>query len=186
MIALCTAGLTIRSFSAADGQSLVELILPYQASEVAVYDGKWPTDPEKIRSVAEWFAESDRYLAVCLDESDRLIGLVSLSPKDNVPGKYGFGYIFNFDFHGRGYATEACRAVVAHAFEAMQAQKVTSGTAANRPSVRLLDRLSFRKVGEGSGSFWETEGGEPIEFLGHSYAFSREEWSRQAISTVMQ
>ena len=177
MIALCTARLTIRNFCADDGESLVEMILPYQSSSVAVYDGKWPTDPEEIKGVAEWFAESDRFLAVCLKEPDRLIGFVSLTPKDGGPGEYGFGYIFDFCFHGRGYATEACRAVLAHASDAMQAETITTGTAAaNRPSVRLLKRLGFQKVGEGTSSFWETEEGEPIEFLGYSYALSLDEW----------
>jgi ribosomal-protein-alanine N-acetyltransferase len=78
---------------------------------------------------------------------------------------------------GQGYATEACRAVLGHAFDGLQAQSVVSGTAAaNRPSCRLLERLGFQKTGESMGSFRNAPDGEPIEFLAFSYALTREAW----------
>ena len=51
-------------------------------------------------------------------------------------------------FQGRGYATEACRAAIAHAFEALDLNKVTVAHAAeNEASRALIERLGFRKIG---------------------------------------
>jgi len=70
------------------------------------------------------------------------------------------GYIFNFDYHGKGYATEACKAAINHAFDGLQAQRVFTGTVAeNRASCRLLDRLGLKGMADG-----------------YTYAISRDEW----------
>ncbi len=91
--------------------------------------------------------------------------------------RFEIGYIFNSDYHGKGYATEACRAVLDHAFDRLQADRVITGTAAvNRASCRLLERLGFKKTVESTGSFRNTPDGKPIEFLGYTFAISRGEW----------
>jgi hypothetical protein len=40
----------------------------------------------------------------------------------------------------------------------------------------LLERLGFKRTAESTGSFRNTEDGKPIEFLGYTYAISRDEW----------
>ncbi|MHB0874939.1 MAG: GNAT family N-acetyltransferase [Anaerolineae bacterium] len=178
MLTIATERLLIRNFTAADADSLREMIVQYQASEYAVYDHKWPTSAEEIRGVAEWFAGGDSFLAVCLKDDGRLIGFVALNGEGEGAGRIlDLGYCFNFQYHGRGYATEACTAVLDRAFRGLEAASVTSGTAAaNLPSCRLLARLGFRPTGESKGSFWQDEAGEPIEFVGHGYELTREEW----------
>jgi len=57
--------------------------------------------------------------------------------------------------------------------EIIAAKIVTGTAAANRASRRLLERLGFEKTGESVGSFRKAPDGEPIEFLGYSYALSR-------------
>ena len=119
MTTLTTERLVIRNFTIDDASALREIILQYQASEYAVYDLAWPTSVDEIRGVAEWFASGDTFLAVGLRESGGLNGYVALNPveeasvQDHGPNHvYGLGYCFNFDYHGRGYATEACRAAL--------------------------------------------------------------------------
>ena len=86
-------------------------------------------------------------------------------------------YVFHSDYHGQGYATEACRALLGHAFGPLQAQRVVTGTAAaNTASRRLLERLGFRKTSESTGSFRNDADGRPITFLGYAYELTREEW----------
>jgi [ribosomal protein S5]-alanine N-acetyltransferase len=173
-----TERLAIRNFAPDDWQALHEMIVQYESSPYAVYDQKWPVSPDEIRGVAEWFAGGDSFLAVCLRDGGRLIGLVSLNPEEAPDRRqYNLGYIFDSDYHGKGYATEACQAVLGHAFAALQAEAVVSGTAAaNGPSCRLLERLGFTKTGEAIGSFWKTPEGQPIEFMGNSFALTRSEW----------
>lgn len=72
------------------------------------------------------------------------------------------GYIFDADYHGQGYATEACRAALAPAFDVLGGAHVVAGiTKENLPSVRLLGRLGLKEIGGGM------------------FAVSREEWRRQ-------
>jgi RimJ/RimL family protein N-acetyltransferase len=154
------------------------MIVQYEASGLAAYDQQWPTGADDIKRVGEWFASGDSFLAVTLKESGRFIGFVALNPeqKEGVC-EYNLGYIFNFDFHGKGYATEACRALLEHAFGPLQADSVITGTAVENPaSCRLLGRLGFKKTGEAKGSFRNDPDGKPIEFLGYSYCLPREDW----------
>jgi [ribosomal protein S5]-alanine N-acetyltransferase len=178
MMALETERLIIRNFKISDWEALHEMIMQYEASGLAAFDQPWPTKPEEIRGVAEWFAGGDSYLAVCLKDSGRFIGFVGLSPEQKEDCReFNLGYIFNFDYHGKGYATEACRAVLKRAFEDLQADQVITGTAAaNVSSCKLLEKLGFHKTAENTGSLRNDENGKPIEFFGYSYALTRDEW----------
>jgi [ribosomal protein S5]-alanine N-acetyltransferase len=162
-----TDRLTIRNFRPEDWRDLHEMIVQYQASEYAQYDHKWPTSEEKIQGVAKWFSEGDSYLAVCLQATSKLIGFVALNREEREDGlAFNLGYVFNFDYHGQGYATEACRAAIKHAFERLNAARIVTGTAlANLPSCRLLARLGLH----------ETSGG--------MYALPRDEWIAQRRAT---
>jgi [ribosomal protein S5]-alanine N-acetyltransferase len=172
-----TERLLIRNFSLGDWQALHEMINQYESSGLAAYDQQWPASPEEIKGIAQWFAGGDSYLAVCLKETGRLIGFLSLNAEKQVPSELNIGYIFNFDDHGKGYATEACRAALTHAFVTLQAQQVVSGTAAaNHASCRLLEKLGFTRTAESACSFRKTPDGKPIEFVGYSYTLTREKW----------
>jgi [ribosomal protein S5]-alanine N-acetyltransferase len=173
-----TERLIIRGFVSDDWKALHEMIVLNEASEVAIYDNAWPTEPEKIKGVVEWFASGDRFLAVCLKDTGRFIGFVALNPEQEVDRReYNLGYIFHADYHGKGYASEACRAVIGRAFSQNLANRVIAGTAAaNLPSCRMLERLGFKKTGESMGSLRNGADGRPIEFLGRTYELTRDDW----------
>ncbi|MFN8444985.1 MAG: GNAT family N-acetyltransferase [Caldilineaceae bacterium] len=173
-----TERLLIRNFHRGDADALVAIITRYMASDLAAYDQPWPTSPEKIREVTAWFASGDNYLAVCLKETGQLIGFVALNPEGPADQRtFNLGYVFHFDVHGKGYASEACRALLAHAFEHYQAARVVTGTASlNLASCRLLQRLGFQKMGECITSFRNAPDGKPIQFLGYLFELSRNMW----------
>jgi RimJ/RimL family protein N-acetyltransferase len=175
-----TDRLTIRRLKVDDWRDLQEMIIQYEASEVSDYDHAWPTSAKAIKEMATWFADGDSYLAVCLKTTHKLIGFIVLDPEEREGFReFSLGYIFNADYHGRGYATEGCRAVIAHAFGPLAADRVIAGTAAaNERSCRLLTRLGMRGTGQSIGSLRRTQEGEPIEFLNLSFAISRAEWFR--------
>lgn len=176
MIQLETARLVLRQFQADDWQALREMILQYQATPLALYDERWPNSPEEIQRVTAWFAAGRAYRAVCLKESGRLIGFVALNDESrNGRRQYNLGYLFNADYHGQGYAAEACRAALDDAFDRLGADAVVTGTASvNIASRRLLERLGFVKTRESISSFQTAPDGQPIEFLGYSYELTRE------------
>jgi [ribosomal protein S5]-alanine N-acetyltransferase len=176
MFTLETDRLILRNFMVSDCEVLHEMIVQYEASEVAAYDQQWPTSAEEIKGITEWFASGDNFLAVCLKDTTQFIGYVALNPEEGEE-EYNIGYVFNSHYHGHGYATEACTAILDRAFGQLQAERVITGTAAaNQSSCRLLERLGFQKIGEKISSFKNAEDGTPIEFLGYMYAMSKEEW----------
>jgi len=156
-----TERLTLRRFTPDDWQDLRQMILQYAASPYAKYDHPWPTSEEELKGVAEWFASGDTYLAVCLRPEGTFIGFVCLNPRDEGPATYNLGYILNFDHHGQGYATEACRAALQRAFIDLGADRILTGTATeNEPSCRLLARLGLKPTVDDEGL----------------YALTRDEW----------
>ncbi len=181
MIALETNRLVVRNFKVSDCEALHEMIVQYEASEVAAYDQQWPTSVAEIKGITDWFASGDNFLAVCLKETSQFIGFVALNPEDVEENQeYNIGYVFNSHYHGHGYAMEACKAVLDRAFGQLRVARVITGTAAvNQSSCRLLERLGFQKVGEKVNSFKNAEDGTPIEFLGYIYAMSKEEWENR-------
>lgn len=156
MICLETERLIIRNFTIDDWQDVQRMAIDYSASDYARYDHPWPTDDEGIRSATEWFASGDSYLAVCLKATGEYIGLLALHPRDEAdPGEYNLGYILLSDHQGRGYATEACRAALSHAFAKLGAERIATGTAeANLASCRLLEKLGLRRPNERSEGLW--------------------------------
>ena len=180
MITINTNRLAIRNFKASDWEDLYALIIAYEASEFAQYDHAWPSTVEELKAIAAWFAQGDQFLVVCLKVSGHMIGFVGLTPEtlEDLP-VYNLGYIFSEAYHGQGYASEACCAVLSYAFEQLHAHSVVTGTAAiNHASCRLLERLGFQKAGEQITSLRAALDGNPIRFLGYSYAiFSPEQRS---------
>lgn len=160
MISLETDRLLIRNFSSDDWQGLQELAIRYQASPWAQYEPPWPTSAEEVKGMANWFAGGDGFLAVCLKTTGKLIGLLALERREGMEGQvHNLGYVFHPDYYGQGYATEACRAGLAHVFGSLAADRILTGThPANEPSVRLLKRLGLRPIDNGE------------------YVLSREEW----------
>jgi RimJ/RimL family protein N-acetyltransferase len=183
MLPIETDRLTIRNFVPGDWRELLEIAVKYQASEYAKYDHKWPTDEEGVRGMVNWFSSGpegagDRFVAVCLKESAKLIGMISVNPKQEGV-EYGFGYVFHTGYQGQGHATEACRRMVDYVFQSLNAQRITTGTAAaNLPSCRLLEKLGFQVTERKMGSLQKTEEGEPIEVETLSLKLTRQQWAK--------
>lgn len=181
-----TKRLTIRNFKEDDARALFEMVIGYMASPFAAYDHAWPTSQEEITKVTAWFAEGDDYLAVCLKESDFLIGMITLNPEgDPSASEYQLGYLFNFDYHGHGYATEACQMLLEYVFHSLKVAQVISGTAqANTPSRNLLERLGFCNTSENTASFHKDKQGQPIEFPAYTYTLTKEMWEVSHLKTL--
>jgi ribosomal-protein-alanine N-acetyltransferase len=182
MQAIETPRLVLRNFRPDDWQAVQELSAAYAASEISQYDQEWPTSREEVVRMVEWLASGDDFVAACLKDTGRLIGLVAIQRRKEREGRvHGLGYVFHPTYHGQGYATEACRAAIDHLFGELEADRVESNTAAvNEPSCRLLRRLGMVEVGRHTASFRTAEDGTPIEFEAVSFAMSREAWARLA------
>ena len=80
--------------------------------------------------------------------SDELIGTLTLFKLDRDHRRAEIGYILGTPHWGKGLAGEAMRAVLRHAFGAMQLERIEADTdPRNAPSLRMLERLGFKREG---------------------------------------
>ena len=146
-----TERLSLRPFSRGD----VDAVYSYRSrDDVSEYLFDHPMTHEecaeavrlRIGQVA-FTGEGDKIvLGVERLDDARLIGEVSLIWR-SVPDLQGeVGYIFHPDAHGRGFASEAARALVAFGFEVMGLHRIYARCdARNRASERVMQRLGMRR-----------------------------------------
>jgi [ribosomal protein S5]-alanine N-acetyltransferase len=85
--------------------------------------------------------------AVELKSARDLIGLCGLVKRDFLPSP-DLGFALLPDFVGQGYASEAARAVMQHAHSTLGIERLYAIVKrGNQRSVRLLERLGFRREG---------------------------------------
>ena len=148
--ALSTARLQLRAFTFADAARVqrlanVEAIADVTANLPFPYpDGlaeNWiGTHPEK------WRAGEQASYAITLNDSGELIGCISLV---NIEGASAeTGYWLGLDYWGRGYISEACRALLDFGFIQLRLNLVRARVLERNPaSVRVLVKCGFKQVG---------------------------------------
>jgi RimJ/RimL family protein N-acetyltransferase len=81
---------------------------------------------------------------VVLKEENRVIGECGITHIPDYPGDVEIAWIFNRAYHGRGYATEAARAVLDYAFASAALQSVYALIDRfNAPSIGVANRLGM-------------------------------------------
>jgi RimJ/RimL family protein N-acetyltransferase len=77
----------------------------------------------------------------------QLIGRGDLNPR--TPGDFVLGYWLGSDFTGKGYATAACKALIAYGKAELGATTIWAGvTEGNAKSEAVLRRLGFQAVAD--------------------------------------
>jgi RimJ/RimL family protein N-acetyltransferase len=107
--------------------------------------------------------------AVGLRETKTMIGFIGFHTlpgadylKSYAPGSVEFGYTIFPDYRGKGYASEAAKALMDWATrEHAVSRFVVSISPTNEPSLRIAQKFGFRKV----GSFTDPEDGVEDVFL---------------------
>lgn len=131
-----------------------EAIAAYRADpEVARYQGWDRVDLESVRtSMAEMAGREPGepgWVQFSVEEqtTGRLVGDVGLSPDEEEPGVIKVGYTMAPRAQGKGYATEAVRALVDYAFDTLGADTVIAyASAENLPSHRVAEKAGLRLV----------------------------------------
>lgn len=102
------------------------------------------------------FAKTERFLSeFCIGrqgalaavhrESGKLIGYILFNMLEE--GVYEMGWIFNRQYWRQGYAYEACKALIDHAFDVLNAHKVFAEAIDANKSVGLMKKLGMRLEG---------------------------------------
>jgi aminoglycoside 6'-N-acetyltransferase len=132
-----------------------EAISAYRSDpSVRVHQGWDRTDPEGIRREIEEMARRAPgepggwvQFSVHERESGTLVGDVGLALADGERDVIKVGYTIAPAYQGRGYATEAVRALVRYAFEVLGAEIVRAyASAENVASIRVAEKVGMRQV----------------------------------------
>ena len=146
MTEIQTDRLVLRPFRPDDARDLFEyLSLP----ETYEFEPGEPVDAVQARVMAEERSRGSAFWAVELRVERRMIGHLFFSQVEPAELRtFELGYIFNPRFQRHGYATEAARALVGHAFAAMDAHRVVAQChPANVASWRVLEKVGFVREG---------------------------------------
>ncbi len=183
-----TARLVLRPFEDADAEPL----FPLAANPVVTRFTLW----EHHQTLADTrvfvcdYARS-RYaegvpepLAVCLKADPRRwpVGAVGVFWASQPNRTMELGYWLGELVWGQGYAAEACRAAVAHAFSAFAVERVQARViVGNDASGRVLEKLGFREEGTLRGCLYRRGKQEDVRV----FAALRGEWPGGSPGTVV-
>jgi len=111
----------------------------------------WPYRPAD----AETFLKRERGArdAACLiflrgEGAPRLVGGIGFGPMEGRVGVREFGYWIARPYWGRGFATEAGRALIANARDTLRLKRLDAGHFLDNPaSGRVLEKLGFQATG---------------------------------------
>jgi [ribosomal protein S5]-alanine N-acetyltransferase len=86
---------------------------------------------------------------IFLSDTDELVGRIQLSGIARGPFQNAYlGYFVSERHNGCGYATEAVRQAVGHAFGPLELHRVQAGVVLRNPgSIRVLEKAGFREEG---------------------------------------
>jgi ribosomal-protein-alanine N-acetyltransferase len=150
-LALTTPRLLLRPLVEADAQPLFEI---FRDRAVTRY---WSTPPWTEAAAAQAMIERDRkamaageYIRLGLQRLDggALIGNCTLFALNAQCRRAELGYVLGSTHWGQGYMHEALRALLGHAFTALELNRVEADIdPRNEASARSLQRLGFAQEG---------------------------------------
>lgn len=146
-----TPRLIIRTFTADDVKLIYDLC---KDPEVVKYLGEEPlTSKEQAHEVLNRKIIENQYnkygfgrWAVHLKKNGTFIGWCGLKNED---GEIDLGYRFKKKFWGKGYATEAAKAVLDYGFETLKLEKIhAKAMEENRASLAVMQNSGMRYAGK--------------------------------------
>lgn len=153
METITTERLIIRQFRETDAEDVYELRSDPEVNRFMPY----PCDAdisETRQRIADWTEKKYR-MAIVLKETGKVIGDISLSPRDGDK-LVELGYNLNRSFWGRGYATEAAKAVIQQAVSEEICDFMAYYAKDNAASGRVLEKCGF--VPEYNGQYSRDNG----------------------------
>lgn len=179
---IVTERLILREFVADDWPD----VLAYQSDPryLRLYAWTGRTEPE-VRAFVQMFLDQQAarprrrfQLAITLPGQERVIGNCGIRRKDENDGEADIGYELAPEHWGKGYATEAARAIIAFGFRELGLHRVSAECAAdNTASAHVLEKCGLRLEGclrENEfykGRWWDTRlyGMLKSEWNGHAH-----------------
>ncbi len=103
-----------------------------------------PYTPAQTQAFLEQFCIARRGGMACVEKATgQLVGYLLFSPLGKQV--WELGWFFRRDTWGKGFATEASRALLCHAFQTLSAREVVAETIDTGRAARVLEKLGFRR-----------------------------------------
>ncbi len=172
----------VRRFRAEDWADLRDIARDMHETGGTRYDHAWPTDERGARGMADYVAKEGDFWAVCLADSDRVVGLLSLGQPD-PDGRVELGHMFHSRFRSGDVDTGAIRCILHRAFERPEVHAVFGLNAVDwAGQIDPLTELGFRETGRGPSPGFATDAqGEPIGFVGNTMELTRQAWIESGV-----
>src|SRR5438270_692390 len=104
------------------------------------------------------------YVAAIALADGTLIGACGLELREGPAGPPELGYWLGASYWGRGYATEAVRALIDHAFTDLEVEALQAGARVTNPaSRRVLEKCGFQWTGVGLYRIRALKSSAPID-----------------------
>ncbi|WP_038907940.1 GNAT family N-acetyltransferase [Dickeya oryzae] len=140
---ITTERLVIRPFETKDAAGLWEYLA--QPRMNCFMDEKLDTLEDAISEVQRRHHDETQF-AVCLKDTDTLIGHVFAERDDVDNDTYGVGWHFNGKYEGKGYASEAARAFFNFLFDSKNGRRIYAYVEDyNVRSQKMCERLNMRR-----------------------------------------
>ena len=187
---ITTERLILRPFTENDAADLLEYL--HEPTVHCFFDMKI-SSMEEAKKEAVKRKETDCYFAIELKDTDKVIGEIFVHPDGEGMEEEGSedGYsddtyspcwMLNKDYHGKGYAYEAAKAVFDYLFNVKGARRLYAYTEDyNIASQKLCEKLGMRREGLFMEfiSFVNDENGDPIYENTYQYAILKKEWENR-------
>ena len=168
-----TERLVLQNFRREDAEGLLAYL---ESPTASCFLSLTLRDLEAALAEADRRAADDTQIAVCLKDSDQLIGDLFAHPEGDT---VSVGWNFNPAFSGQGYAFEAAQVLFADLFQAQGMRRLYAYVEDhNLPSQNLCKRLGMRQEGLFLDfvSFRNDDAGQPIYENTMQYALLQREW----------
>lgn len=169
-----TERLEIRRFQPEDWLDLYEYL---SQEEVVKYEPYGIFTEKESKAETNYRCKSPDFWAVCLQDTGKLIGNIYLSEQDF--NTWELGYVFNGNYQGKGFATEAAKALINYVFAEKDAHRVIAMCNPENISFwKSLERLGVRLEGHLIKNiyFYKDNEGNPIWQDTYEYWVLKDEW----------
>jgi RimJ/RimL family protein N-acetyltransferase len=170
-VVLETARLVLRQPTLADVKAIARLVNDRRVAD-NLRRVPHPYTPDDAIAFVTAVATADRDTAFLIEQAGEPIGMVGLEWR--TPEVPELGYWFGVEHWGRGYATEAARAVIDYAFDEFDCERLLAAARVTNPaSRRVLEKCGFQWTGVELHRFTALASSAPVD----AFRLERSVWA---------
>ena len=162
-----TKNLIVRNFELSDKEDLCEYMLQRVNAEFEAYPD---FTEEKAEAEIKYRYRSDEFFAIELKESHKVIGNIYLGKREFNSKE--LGYVLNKDYQGKGYGSEASKAVIKYAFSNGIHRIYAECAPQNIASWKVMEKIGMKREAHFKNNiFFHVDAkGKPIYWDTYVYA----------------